>query len=172
MKITFGVISGFLLIALFFVVYSVVSNLTPGSVDLKSFDTKPVTIGKVGGFHWLTDIKVLARDKYDTVAIYTNLNRSTIVEDIATPLAELTPDGKVGLRLKLTDTSVMSDLPKADYERLSHQTVTNSIIEDVALSNPKSLDTQEVIIRLSKASRYRLTEDPQNPGIIYLDVLK
>lgn len=172
MKITFGIISSFLLLVLFFVVYSVVSNFTPRSAKLEGFSDQPITIGKTGGLHWLTDIKVIEHGQYDSVAIYTKLNRSPIIESIATPLVEVMPEGSVGIRLKLTDTSVLSDLPKTDYERISHQVVTNSIIKDVALANPAGVDSQEVIVQLTKASRYRVSDDPQNPGIIYLDVLK
>jgi len=172
MKIIFGTIGAVLLIGLFFVVYQVVTLMQPYRLNLTGFGNESVVLGQAGGFHLLTDIQVIPRAQYDSVAIYTKLNRSSAAEDIVTPLAQATPDGKTGIRIKLSDTAVQTDLPKADYERVAHQAVSDSIIRDVALANPGNRDTQEVIISLTKSSRYRLSVDPQNAGILYVDVLK
>lgn len=172
MKVIFGIIGAVLLIGLFFVVYQVVLSIQPPQANLAGFTNQPTSIGQTGGFHLLNDVKVLTRDKYDSVALYTRLNRNSVIEDIVTPFAEVTPSGDIGIRVKLSDTAVMTGLPKVDYERISHQVISNSVIQDVALANPRSLDTQELIITLSKSSRYRISADPQDAGIIYLDVLK
>lgn len=172
MKIIFGVVSGFVLIVLFLVVYSIAMNLKPREVQLSGFSNQPATVGKAGGFHLLSDIQVLSRDKYDTVAIYTKLNRTSTIEDIITPYAEMTAEGTTGVRIKLADTAVQTELPKAIWERLAHQSFDKGIIRDVALFNPRDLDTQEVVIQFAKPTRYRLSVDPQDSGVIYLDVLK
>jgi len=172
MKTVFSIIGAFLLIIVFFVVYNVVLTLRPHSTLLEGFTNQPMTVGQTGGFHILSDIRVIQHDKYDSIVIYTKLNRSSAAEDILTPFTEATPAGTISIRIKLFDTSILSDLSQTDLDRVTHQTVADSIIQDIALTNPQSLDSQEVTIRLARASRYRLSADSQDAGIIYLDVLK
>ncbi len=175
MKIFWQIFFGIILIALFFATYSLVSLIKPFSSP-ESFSNKPQVVGQEGGFHLLTDIKILQRDKYDTVAIYTQLNRSSVVDGINTPATSLaignTTDQIPTLKIQLTDTKMSDKLSPADISRISRQLVSKSPIGEVIVTNLKNPDMQQIEIRLTKSSQYRLSADTKNAGTILVDILK
>lgn len=170
MNLTLKVIGAFLLVVLFFVVYQVVISLKPTA--LGGFKNPPLTIGQTGGFHQLKDIRLITGKGFDTIALYTDLNRSSALEDIATPVVNLTATTPNQLHIKLSDTAISSNLIPADLNRLLKQNFTNSPVTEITLTQPNNPDSQELLVTLTKPTTYRLTADPQNAGIIYLDVLK
>ncbi len=175
MKIFWQIFLGIVLIALFLATYSLVSLIKPSSLP-EGFSNQPQVIGQEGGFHLLTDIQVLRHDKYDTVAIYTHLNRSSAVEGINTPATNMTVNTTSGqstsLKINLTDTKISDELSPADISRISRQLVPKSPIQEVIVTNPKDPDMQEIQIILTKAGQYRLNYDPKNAGTIFIDILK
>ncbi len=175
MKIFWQIFSGIVLIALFWVTYSLVSMIKPPTIP-EGFSNKPQVIGQEGGFHLLNDIKILRYDKYDTVAIYTNLNRSSAAEDVETPTTSMaigtTDDQTPILKVALTDTKMSDKLSQADISRISRQLVPKSPIEEVIVTNPKNPDMQQIEIRITKGGQYRLSADTKNAGTILVDILK
>lgn len=175
MKIFWQIFLGVVLIALFFATYSLVSLIKPSSLP-EGFSDQPQMAGQEGGFHLLTDIKVLQRNQYDTVAIYTQLNRSSAAEGIVTPATSLivgsTASQNPTLKIVLTDTKMSEELSPADISRISRQLVEKSPIQEVIVTNPENPDTQQIEIRLVKSGQYRLNADPQNAGTIFVDILK
>jgi hypothetical protein len=175
MKIFWQIFLGILLIALFLVTYSLVSLIKPSSLP-EGFSNKPQVIGQEGGFHLLNDIKILRYDKYDTVAIYTNLNRSSAAEGVETPATSMAigtaDDQTPTLKISLTDSKMSDELSPADISRISRQLVPKSPIEEVIVTNPKNPDMQQIEIRLTKGSQYRLGADTKNAGTILVDILK
>lgn len=175
MKIFWQIFFGIVLIALLWVTYSLVSLIKPSSLP-EGFSNKPQVLGQEGGFHFLTDIKILQRDQYDTVAVYTRLNRNSATEGIITPATNLTIGSTAGqnitLKIVLADTKMSEELSPADISRISRQLVEKSPVQEVIVTNPENPDIQQIEIKLTKSGQYRLNADPQNASTIFVDILK
>lgn len=168
------IITGLLLIGLFLLVYLWASNIKAPALP-EGFTAKPQAIGAIGGFHLLDDVEVRRHAQFDTVAIYTQLNRSSILEGIETPSTTLAIGGTTKspiLELTMADTQFSEELSPADINRISQQTINGSPIREIIVSKTPDSSIQQVKIRLSRSSQYRLSSDPRKPGTIYLDILK
>ena len=171
MKLLLRLLGMIALILIFVVAYLLTTNISKQPSD---FNNQPQTIGQLGGYHLLDDIKIETSSdaNFTRIAILTHLNRSTAIEGLDTPRTEAVLDG-TSLRLKFFDTA-FSDESQNEYLR-GHQTISvnyPSRAQEVALTRPDDQDSQEVVVRLDRPTTYRLQPDPENAGVVFLDILE
>ena len=174
MKLLFRIIGMLILLALFVSVYTVAMNWSKSRSTQDEFTSDPQTVGSLGGFHLLDDIKIEASPNTDftRIMILTHLNRGTTLEGLDTPQAQVTLDENL-LKLKLSDTAFSSD-SQNEYLIQHHSIPVNypSHAQQVTLTQPNNQDVQRVEIRLDQTARYRLQANPDDPGVIWVDILK
>lgn len=153
------------------------------------WDSETKTVGQIGGYHWLSDIKHEPQTDFNRIAIYTSLNRVSPLEtEINTPYiqAELknsvdddsiatTESGPYHLLLTLADTDIV-DLnttpPQLVFVGEERQLIEQDNLNDIWLYKPQDDSTYQIVVGLDEPVKFRLQVNPDDTGIVWLDILK
>jgi len=190
MKLILRTLGAVVLLAIFIVVYSLVSNIVP---EKDGFKSGKQTIGKLGGYHLFYDVTFEEQDKFYRIAFITKLNRSSILSDIAIPRIEVTPNtkdkpvlfgdgpklltnlGNYRLTVNLSDTrrfDLSGDTAELVFMGKEEQNIGKGPITEIRVHQPPDDSSQQVLIGLSEPVLYRLKADTSETGIVWLDILK
>ncbi|MFH0905274.1 MAG: hypothetical protein V1826_00945 [bacterium] len=192
MKIILQIFAVIVLVAIFWVAYALVGNFAPGQTDFKN---TPQTIGNVGGFHLLHQVTVEDQAKWYRLTITTQMNReSAIASEIATPLTTakledqdqtvqadptntITLDklGAYHLTVTLGDTSqtdAEAQPPEPVFVGPDRQTINRGPMTGLRVIRRVDDGQQIIVLGLTKSVLYRLQSSPDDPGVIWLDILK
>lgn len=168
MKILLKVILVVVLLGLFWVVYQSIKLTTPNKTEVPTTQSTATTVGQEGGFHFLQGWQVQEKNDSYRIEITTSMNRSSVVEGIETPLTDVRLEGKT-IRITLHDTA------PDELGRLESQTFDNGVIEKISISDLHNLEEQVLVVSLRESrdnQGFKLSVSPENPGNLYLDVLK
>ncbi len=173
MKILLKLVGVVLLLILFWVVYQSVKITTPTDTETQetaSTQSSVTTVGREGGFHLFQGWSTKTQDNGSRIEIRTSLNRSSVLEDIETPLTETRLEDNV-LTVVLHDTA--ADTNFGSFRPTTFPTGPIAKIEPDDLKNP---DDQILLITLRDEGeglpKFKLSIAPENPGNLILDVLK
>lgn len=184
MNIFVKILSVFLLLAVFALTYGAVKNMDDKkngeatndvTVATNDFSRDKQTTGEGGGVHYMRNLIVEDQTTFHRIKIETALNRSSVLENIETPLTtvEIKNDNGCYLALHLSDTTqILEDenifLGKVGKTSMPDKQPITSI--DVKRSSEEG---QVVQIGLQSCeAQFKLGSDPKSPGHIWLDVLK
>ena len=182
MKLIWQIIGVIGLLALFVVTYGLISGLkqsgTP-KADLAGFDADTKTVGEVGGFHILYDLDWKQEDGFYRIKLYSRLNRASLLETIATPQTTARISSyasKPAIELALSDTNLTDpSSPNTDdptfTDPLTHEIYQGQLGQIVVDGNSGG-EIQKIWIVTDAPAKFRLQTDPQDPSIVWLDVLK
>lgn len=190
MKLILQVAGALLLLAIFAATYTIVKNLG----QEQHFQFTRQTIGNLGGYHLFQDLTWSEQDGFYRIAFKTDLNRSSILESqIKTPYTEVIPAtkddtilfedgertmpelGEYHLVVNLSDTHQFDpsgDTAEPVFTGPSRQVVNQGSITKIQLHQLPDDSLQQVLIGLNRPAPFRLHADPNNTGIVWLDILK
>ena len=143
-----------------------------------AFGQEPVSIGEVGGAHYLRDIRFEDHASFERFVIATQLNRASVLEEsIGTPYTQVElGDGQApSIQVILSDTTQIyaeEGAPENIYggPRDAKSWETSAV---AAFSIPDATEgSQALVFGLDRARDYRLSIDPENTGNLWLDILK
>lgn len=171
------------LLLIFAVAYQLVSKV--GTLDtsevlesVAGFSSDSQTIGETGGFHYIREGRVENKENYQRFILKTELNRESVIEDsINTPYSTATlisRNGETYIELSLSSTT------RTYSEEGTHEDIYNGIDGAVDMEGP--IDRVDVLPGGESAqlvhifvndtdTKFRLSTDPENSGILWLDVL-
>lgn len=190
MKLLFRSLGVLALLAIFVVAYVLVLSLTPENGGFKSCKQ---SIGMLGGYHLFYDIAFEEQDEFYRISFITELNRSSLLSNIETPRTEVIPNtkdepvlfgegtrlltdlGDYRLTVNLSDTrqfDLSGDTAEFVFIGKEEQTINQGPITNIRVHQPPDDSLQQVLIGLSEPVSYRLKADPNEAGIVWLDILK
>ncbi|MBU2464697.1 MAG: hypothetical protein KJ844_11530 [Candidatus Edwardsbacteria bacterium] len=190
MKIILKVVGVLILLAVFVAVYTIVTNLN----NEQRFQFVRQSVGTLGGYHLLQDIRWDDQGSFYRVSFKTDLNRDSILESqIKTPYTEVIPEtkddpilfgdgerllpelGDYHLVVNLSDTrqfDLSGDTAEPVFEGSEQQIINEGSITEIRVHQPPDDSLQQVLIGLNRPAPFRLHVDPNNTGIVWLDILE
>ncbi len=190
MKLILKVVGALLLVAVFIVAYTIVTNMGKE----RRFQFTRQSVGSLGGYHLLQDLTWSKRDGFYRIVIKTSLNRGSILESqIETPYTEVIPEmkddtilfgdgertipelGDYHLVVNLSDTrrfDLGGETAEPTFTGLDKQSINEGSITEIQLHQPPDDSLQQVLVGLNRPAPFRLHTDPSNAGIVWLDILK
>ncbi len=178
MKLLLRIIGVVVLLALFIAIYTVLTSWSTRRAVDEGFTGSTQEIGQTGGFHLLRDITWEELDKVYRVKIVTQMNRSSILEEIATPSVRAAQnpvnDPVKALRITIYDTARQDDAGENIFNGQSVVEVNRGPIQSIEVSKQETASDQSpvIYISLTRGVLYRLQADPNNAGIVWVDILK
>jgi len=178
MKLLFRVIGVLVLLALFTAVYIVITTWSVQRAIREGFTGSVQEIGQTGGFHLLRDMTWEELDDVYRVKIVTQINRPSVLEDIVTPSVRAVQspvnDTIKALYLTMYDASRQDDAGENVFNGQPIIEVNRGPIKNIEISKQETANDQSpvIFIHLTKGVLYRLHTDPDDPGVIWVDILK
>ena len=191
-KFILRVVGVVILLAIFFIVYGLVTPKP--SIDFNVFDDKTKSIGELGGFHFLTSLDYQEGEKFWRISLNTVMNRvSPIAEMIETPYITVTENKTVGLNLfsagqeplhtlgthyltvNLFDTQIIdptSDPETYVFQGDERQFINQDNINEVRLVQPFDDNSYQVLVGVDGPVDFRIQINTPDTGIVWLDILK
>ncbi|RLC36774.1 hypothetical protein DRH29_03835 [candidate division Kazan bacterium] len=190
MKLILRTLGALILLVVFLVVYGLVADIAPGKGGFRSGKQ---TIGKLGGYHLFYDVTFEEQDEFYRIGFITKLNRSSILSDIAVPRIEVIPNtkdepvlfgsgpklltdlGNYRLTVNLSDTrrfDLSGNTAELVFVGKEKQIIGKGPITEIRVHQPPDDSLQQVLIGLSEPVLYRLKANTNEPGIVWLDILK
>src|SRR3989344_4494733 len=178
MKLLLRIVGVIVLLGIFVAVYVISTSWSVQRAAREGFTGNVQEIGQTGGFHLLRDIAWEELDSVYRVKIITQMNRPSMLEDIATPpvRAVQSPvnDPIKALYLTMYDTSRQDDAGENVFNGQSVIEINRGPIRNIEISKQETANDQSpvIFIHLTKGVLYRLQTDPDVPGVIWVDILK
>ena len=173
------------LLIVFAVTYNIAKQLGPKqqadqTAAPTGFTTEQLTVGEVGGSHYLRGSKLEDKGGFMRLTVETQLNRPSLIEDdISTPLttAKLVKEaGKHYVLIDLADTTniYMEEGRKEDLYAGLRGAIVNypPITELEVLPATESGQQLKLWIDQEAPKGIRLSANPENTGNLWLDILR
>ena len=153
-------------------------NISPLLESVAGFSTDRQQLGSEGGFHYLRKGNVTNLNSSQRLELVTELNRPSVIEDqIITPqtTAQLVSrNGKTFIEvLMVGTTTIYSEEGPAEsiYSGAEGKVEADGPISEVnILTGNESNQTIQVFVP-SENTKFKLSTDPENSGVIWLDIL-
>lgn len=190
MRLIFKVIGALVLVAVFVAAYTIITDIGKG----QSFQFTRQSVGKLGGFHLFQDLIWSEQGSFYRIAFQTELNRGSVIEtQIKTPHTEVIPAtkddpilfgdgerplpelGDYHLVVNLSDTrrfDLSGDSAELVFVGSERQVVNEEPITEIRVHQPPDDSLQQVLVGLNRQAPFRLHVDPNDTGIVWLDILK
>lgn len=182
MKLIWQVVGVIALLALFAITYGLTAGLKQNKdnpVALTDFTSDTQTVGEVGGFHILYDLDWKQEDGFYRIKLFSRLNRSSLLDTIATPQTTArfsSYASKPAIELAMSDTNLNDPSnPNSDDPTFIDplvQDIYQGVLGQIVVDGNSGGELQKVWIVTDAPAKFRLQTDPQDPSIVWLDVLK